>query len=413
MAYTKQTWTDDVSAVTGARMTHIEDGIYANSTNIDTINNNVNPSGTATTTQTDFTEGQLTQKLGLKYIKMKGQTSQASDPTPTNPVDVNSVSGNNVIKVCNKNLFNPSDVIRAVYTGAVGTTGNLSAYNNCFTTWITMQNNATYVFSGDLSNVNSNVVRVFVTNVKPAVGTSVTRVTNMTNGSTYTNSSNYKYLVLEFYDIATYENWQLEKGSTATSFIAHREDDYEINLGTIELCKIGNYQDYIYKNNGKWYKYKTLQKVTLTGTETWSTSGSGKWWYTTVAGLSKTANSNVKSNCFKMGSWSNGTDSNTANVMCLGNGSTALIGITTASFTTIDDMKTYMGNNEVYAICQLETPTIEEITYEPLIAQLNKLDKIGLYDISNISQDNGDMKMLLDFTICNDNYNGLREFIRA
>ena len=75
--------------------------------------------------------------------------------------------------------------------------------------------------------------------------------------------------------------------------------------------------------------------------------------------------------------------------------------------------KEWLGNNPTYYYWVLYTPTITEITYEPLLRQLDKLDKIGLYDISNISQDNSDMKMLLDFTICNDNYNGLREFIRA
>ena len=40
-----------------------------------------------------------------------------------------------------------------------------------------------------------------------------------------------------------------------------------LNLGTIELNKIGTYQDYIYKNNGKWYKKENIGIKILNGTE--------------------------------------------------------------------------------------------------------------------------------------------------
>ena len=35
---------------------------------------------------------------------------------------------------------------------------------------------------------------------------------------------------------------------------------FNINLGNLELCKIGEYQDYIYKENNKWYKYSRIDK---------------------------------------------------------------------------------------------------------------------------------------------------------
>lgn len=39
------------------------------------------------------------------------------------------------------------------------------------------------------------------------------------------------------------------------------EQNFIINLGDIELCKIGNYQDKIYKQNDKWYLHKEIGKV--------------------------------------------------------------------------------------------------------------------------------------------------------
>ena len=54
-------------------------------------------------------------------------------------------------------------------------------------------------------------------------------------------------------------------------------DDYTISLGTIELAKIGDYQDYIYKSGDDWYVHKTLGKYTFDGSETiaYNTSNKG------------------------------------------------------------------------------------------------------------------------------------------
>ena len=61
---------------------------------------------------------------------------------------------------------------------------------------------------------------------------------------------------------------QLEEGSTATTFVAHQEQTVTIPLPAgMELCKIGNYQDYIYRMGCNWYKYKTIEKIILDGTQ--------------------------------------------------------------------------------------------------------------------------------------------------
>lgn len=40
-------------------------------------------------------------------------------------------------------------------------------------------------------------------------------------------------------------------------------ENYSLNLGSIELCKIGNYQDYFYKDNGNWYLRKAVRHLSL------------------------------------------------------------------------------------------------------------------------------------------------------
>lgn len=62
---------------------------------------------------------------------------------------------------------------------------------------------------------------------------------------------------------------QLERGSTATDFEPYQSQEHEVNLGSIELCKIGDYQDHIYKDGQQWYIHKKTGKVDLEGL-TWT-----------------------------------------------------------------------------------------------------------------------------------------------
>lgn len=65
---------------------------------------------------------------------------------------------------------------------------------------------------------------------------------------------------------------QIEQGSTATAYEAYQSQSYTIDLGSIELCKIGDYQDYIYKSSDDWYVHKKVGKYILDGTESWTIS---------------------------------------------------------------------------------------------------------------------------------------------
>ena len=69
----------------------------------------------------------------------------------------------------------------------------------------------------------------------------------------------------------------LEKGSTATAYEPYSSNDYEINLGNIELCKLGTYQDYIWKDGDSWKVHKATAKTIL------DSSSFGGWTSTTAA----------------------------------------------------------------------------------------------------------------------------------
>ena len=63
-------------------------------------------------------------------------------------------------------------------------------------------------------------------------------------------------------------------------------------LDDIELCKIGDYQEYIYKNDNKWYLHKEIGKIDLTGITGWWASGT----HTIKNSSANLGLTNVKSN---------------------------------------------------------------------------------------------------------------------
>lgn len=166
-----------------------------------------------------------------------------------------------------------------------------------------------------------------------------------------------------------------------------------ISLGDIELCKIGNYQDYLYKSNDKWYKKEYILKIQLTSGLTWAVSGSGYWYYISNynSRLNKTANSDIMSNYFTKGNW--GVQSE--NTICLGNSVDGIVGISKTSFSTLEELKTFLNNNNVYAYALLQVANDIEITNEILIEQLNNLEKAHSYNGTTNISSSGNLSAIL------------------
>lgn len=70
---------------------------------------------------------------------------------------------------------------------------------------------------------------------------------------------------------------QLELGSTATFYAPYSKQTYPISLGSIELCKLGTYQDYIYKDGDSWKVHKAISTIMLDGSENWAYNGDNKF----------------------------------------------------------------------------------------------------------------------------------------
>ena len=193
-------------------------------------------------------EGKMSLELGSTELE------QGADPSPSNPQQIHTISGDNTIKVVNKNLQPINN-----YSGIMNSKNGVEVPISLF-------NGETYNVSFDFANktqtaqkigfiglksdnsdywlvetnigVNQSSGSANISVVFPTPQTDTTKV-NLAIGTGNTSSS---------CDIT---NFQIEKGTSATSFVKHKEQVKHINLGDLEVCEIGDYKDEFLLTSGK------------------------------------------------------------------------------------------------------------------------------------------------------------------
>jgi len=195
---------------------------------------------------------------------------------------------------------------------------------------------------------------------------------------TLDSGSTYEQFMLRiattFTGTATFK-FQLEKGSTVTSYAPY--------FTPYELCKIGNYQDRIYKTDGKWYIEKQVGKLTLTGSSqlnyqnevfvynNWASDSLPLPMQETAYGSS--ANILVISDHYT-GQKTDFRGSITTNSIAKVTGANSQIAWNDTRYTTVADMTSWLASNPTTVYYALATPVDEEITNETLIGQLEAID---------------------------------------
>ena len=207
-------------------------------------------------------------------------------PSPEFPSTIQNVTGDVNITVANRNLLqlinstivNPNGITAVINNGEITLNGTATA-NNFINIPINLPvENVEYVWSANNTVANDNIVLSFDDGTTNYMGQSLTNV-NQTKSYIFDNPIILTYFTIRIANGQTLTNYkikpQFEKGSTATEYVLNQLQPYTIGLGAIELCKIGNYQDYIYKsdNDNKWYKHQELGKVVFDGTENWVLAG--------------------------------------------------------------------------------------------------------------------------------------------
>lgn len=194
---------------------------------------------------------------------------------------------------------------------------------------------------------------------------------------------------------------------------SQQSQSYTLPLGEMELCKLGDYQDYIYKSGEKWYKHTAVGKYTFTGNEAMSWDASIPRLYiiqNTLAALgidcvfpsnNQTATVAV-TNKFKAKSF--------AEVYTNKRGGFAMSAsgfnwqFSALDWTTSDEAISDIAGTVVYY--PLATATNNEITDVALIAELEKLSMAESYEGQTQIAINGTLSGIASVQLYKNGWNG-------
>jgi hypothetical protein len=342
----------------------------------------------------------LEARLGLIP---RGNTSQDGTPTPTSPIMPKVVTGENSVKVENRNLFD--GIKENIY---FDNQKRFYGVNGASTTnYIPAKEGDTFTINSK-ANSNGIVIASFDENYN-VIERQAIPTTSVIRPLTYTCPEKTKYIIGSNY-VGMSTETQLEKGTTATPYVEHKEQNYPLSLGDIELAEIGNYADYIEGTPDNWVKKEYVGKVVLDGSEAWTYV----WQETDRYGyradienaLSPTSSSQVLeiiSNYYKV--YSQSTLSHTSASadftkygICIRLNNSQII-IKNNDLTSVSDLKEWLSTHNTIIWYPLAEPTDVPITDTTLINQLNALYYARSYDDeTNISTscEDGNMPMKIN-----------------
>lgn len=193
-------------------------------------------------------------------IKFKVQLEQGSTSSAYEPYQGQSYEIN-----LGKNLFD-KNTLSDGWTTLDGRTNTDSSWKH--TDYVSIYPSTPYTTSGFVNGSGTNPARCYYDANKVFIsGTKHNNAEPFTD----TSPSNARYMI-ECCKTTDIDTLQIELGTTAT--------DYAPYFTPIELSKIGDYQDYIYRDaDGDWYVHNEIGKYTFTGNESWQSSpyGTNSW----------------------------------------------------------------------------------------------------------------------------------------
>ena len=353
-------------------------------------------------------------------------------PNPDYPYPVNVVTGDNEVKVEGKNLAYTGwaeDFVSRINNSSYAKIENYenrnclffdrrAGYNEYDTKYLFKRNwkeNTQYTFSFDFKNTGTSTYANMDIYYTDGTTTEILGTTSSVWNSVKATSSTgktIKYLAPRWRSNETYidlNTFMVYEGTDNADYVPYQSQTYPINLGSMELCKIGDYQDYLYKENGIWYKYGAIGKVVLDGTQSVDSWSNAKNVTDTNIHISSNIidglniSGNGLSNKLKYNGSLWGED--VVGFCILTNAYNLRLRIPAtylSDISTVQNAKasfiTWLSSNPITVYFPLATPTITEITDTTLIEQLDNLEKAYSYDTqTNISQTNQDKPFIISY----------------
>lgn len=273
-----------------------------------------------------------------------------------------------------KNLFDKDTMTLS----NVSINPNVNSANGFTSVYIPCEPNTTYTVQKAQETTRFYVA---TTEVLPAPGVQGTAVSSSTSGTvkTFTTGASARYIAVmvrstsdTLTEAEVVAGVQIEKGSQATSYAAYFEP--------IELCKIGDYQDYIYKSGDKWYVHKAVGKVILDGvnksfSDRYTTASSHyRFIYADQSIPNYTSGTVAQIYCNRLIGGTIGNTYNRVERIAYNDASNRLISyISSIEDSTLAAANTWLQSNPLDIVYILDASTDTEITNEALVAQLNAL----------------------------------------
>ena len=161
------------------------------------------------------------------------------------------------------------------------------------------------------------------------------------------------------------------------NFVAGNEllhPTYPVNLGSLELCKIGDYQDYLYKENGNWYVQKNTASTMLRKPTTGNLNTDYTYNYFSYKGEPAVIYPGTNIVCSHLVGAYDVTDLRTKaqynNGIYWGSNT---VFVRVDKFNTVEEYINALSTNDITIIGRARTPTTTQITDETLISQLDAI----------------------------------------
>ena len=337
----------------------------------------------------------ITQSSAATVADFEPYVGGTASPNPDYPQAINVVTGEQTVWVHGKNL-------RPNYT--VTSTGAIYRNDNSLFYWLKA---GTYTVSYQYSGTSTNNRPLLY--LKDSSYNSITTgdifgpVPGITKPSYQSSVYGWGYgsgklaeltfellidcyvqIVVQNATMPDMTNMQVESGS-ATTYEPYQSTTKTIDLGSIELCKIGTYQDYIYKSGDDWYVHKATAKTIFNGTESWQYVGGDHPRFTLNKSDLAFGENREGSQPVAFSTQFKGSDiltiyNNIIDNAIAGHHSVHQFWVKADSFADATALETWFTTHNAIAYYALATPTDTKITDATLIGQLDDLMEGGSYN---------------------------------
>jgi len=350
-------------------------------------------STTGTNTAGDVTYSNIQLEVGSSVTSFEPYTGGQPAPSPSYPQEIHVIKGNNTISIAG-NIWNQNDP--SVQNGYYSIQGTFTSDNNYRCVTYKCKTNDVFI----------------------KAGSDWADIVTFWNNETFVSGVNTDLLTPKgVIDIPSGVNNVriVAKTNTTNAKLYKNPQEYPINLGDIELCKIGDYQDLLFKNTlnseyynsslelNKWYKLNRIGKKVLNGSEGWykftlTYSSSQYLFRAAIDNLKKMPNSvaYILSDNFKNRTYYEINNSGLEGISNLNNYSICCISARQFDDYTKEQFETWLSNNNTTIYYPLETPNYTLLN-DTLQTQLDNLQYALAYDDKTyISQTNTDLPFIID-----------------